>query len=256
MDILYPSQQIKSLINGLAAGVSGRTEGRGGEGCNNHSHPHHRTPVYRPHTINHNFASNIKTSISCYLLDSKMSNIDITLPSRVPEMSRYHTIGTGLKPFAIYILSSNTNTPSLPDLLKTTNSLCPRPDYVKAPPKTIFKNSLKEVINYHLTLSQFDPRYLLAVTTEDWRERGIQVVTLDDDELDCKPDLFRIKAEDSGILLVNLQIGNTDWFEAKENYSLPSPATAERDDKDDKDADTDTDDSKYYAPSTSLTGSP
>lgn len=181
-----------------------------------------------------------------------MSDIDITLPSRVPEMSRYHTIATGLKPFALYILSPHPL--DLPDLLKTTNSLCPRPDYVKAAPKTIFKNSLKEVVNYHLTLSQFDPRYFLAVTTEDWREKGILVVTLDDDDLDCEPDFFRVKAEDAGILLVNLQIGNTDWFEARENYSLPSPATAERDDKDDKDADTD--ESKYYASPASLTGSP
>lgn len=153
-----------------------------------------------------------------------MSDIDITLPDRVPEMSRHHSIATGLKPFAIYILSSDPNPSDLDALIETTNSLCPRPGYVKPPPTAIFENNLKSVIHYHLTLSSFDPRYFLAATTENWREKGVLVITLDDDDLDCKPDSFRCKAEDTGILLVNLQIGNTDWCEARENYEIRDEA--------------------------------
>ena len=29
-----------------------------------------------------------------------------------------------------------------------------------------------------------------------------------------------MKIEESGLLLVNLQIANTDWYEAKENYEV------------------------------------
>ncbi|KAF4633502.1 hypothetical protein G7Y89_g4617 [Cudoniella acicularis] len=43
------------------------------------------------------------------------------------------------------------------------------------------------------------------------------MVTLDDDELQCNVDSFRIKAETSGLAYVNLNIGNSSWEEGKEN---------------------------------------
>ncbi|KAF1348207.1 hypothetical protein BDV97DRAFT_400367 [Delphinella strobiligena] len=147
-----------------------------------------------------------------------MSEIDLTLPSRVPEISHYHTIPTKLNPFAIYNLSPSTD---LQNILEATNSLCPR-SCISAAPSAFPNDSLSSIIKHHLTLpsDQFDPRYFLAVTSEDWREEGILVVTLDDDELECRPDAFRVKAQDAGLLLLNLQVGNTDWGEAKENYEI------------------------------------
>ncbi|KAH0370215.1 hypothetical protein KCU65_g2631, partial [Aureobasidium melanogenum] len=144
-----------------------------------------------------------------------MSEIDLTLPDSVPEMSQYENRPMTLDSFAIYNLLDPHTSP--PNLVETCNSECPRDDYVhfRASPGI---NSLKGLIDYHLSTTvhdNFDPNYFLVVTDPDWENKGVCVVTLGDEE--GKPDKLTTRTANSGLLLVNLQIGNTDWYEAKEN---------------------------------------
>lgn len=144
-----------------------------------------------------------------------MSGIDLSLPDTVPEMARYQDRPMTLDSFAVYNLLDPHNEP--PGLVEKCNSECPRDDYVyfRASPGV---DSLKGLIDHHLSTTVhegFDPNLFLAVTDPDWEQNGVCVVTLGDDE--GKPDKFIMKTEESGLLLVNLQIANTDWYEAKEN---------------------------------------
>ncbi|KAI4718718.1 hypothetical protein E4T48_05080 [Aureobasidium sp. EXF-10727] len=147
-----------------------------------------------------------------------MSNLDLSLPGSVPEMARYANRPMTLAPFAIYNLLDTRTEPT--NLVSTSNSLCPRNDYVHFRPTPTI-TALKHLISYHLTTTvndNFDPNYFLVVADEDWESQGVLMVTMADE--DGKPDAFVVKAEDSGIVLVNLQIGNTDWYEARENYQV------------------------------------
>jgi hypothetical protein len=149
-----------------------------------------------------------------------MSGLDLSLPTSVPGMARYRDRPMTLDSFAVYNLVGSQDEPS--GLVKTCNSLCPRDDYVRFCKTTPVKpQSLKSLIDLHLNTTaqeNFDPGLFLAIVRPDWKDEGICIVTLGDEE--GKPDEFNIKVADSGILLVNLQIGNTDWSEAKENYKL------------------------------------
>lgn len=147
-----------------------------------------------------------------------MSNLDLSLPATVPGMARYRDRPMTLDPFAVYNLVGSQDEPS--DLVEICNSLCPRDDYVRFR-KTSNISSLKSLIDFHLNTTaqeNFDPGLFLVVTDPEWKGKGLCILTLGDDE--GKPDKFTIKIADSGILLVNLQIGNTDWSEAKEDYEL------------------------------------
>lgn len=147
-----------------------------------------------------------------------MSDIDLSLPATVPGMARYRDRPMTLDPFAVYNLVGPQDEPS--DLVKSCNSLCPRDDYVHFRKTShINPRSLESLIDLHLNTTaqeNFDPGLFLVVADPNWKERGIYIITLGDDE--GKPDKFNIKVVDSGILLVNLQIGNTGWSEAKEDY--------------------------------------
>lgn len=147
-----------------------------------------------------------------------MSDIDLSLPATVPGMQRYRDRPMTLDSFAVYNLIGARDPQS--DLVETCNLLCPRDDYVHFR-KTSDVNSFESLINLHLETTaqaKLDPGLFLVVADQDWKENGLYVVTLEDDE--GKPGKFLVKAEDSGILLVNLQIGNTDWTEAKESYEI------------------------------------
>ncbi|KAG9648128.1 WD40 repeat-like protein, partial [Aureobasidium melanogenum] len=149
-----------------------------------------------------------------------MSGIDLSLPDSVPAMARYQDRPMTLDSFAIYNLLDPHNEPA--GLVEKCNSECPRDDYVhfRASPGI---NSLKDLIGYHLSTTvqeSFDPNFFLVVTDPDWEQKGVCVVTLADEE--GNPDKFTIKTGESGLLLVNLQIANTDWYEAKESAEFDS----------------------------------
>ncbi|KAI4734394.1 hypothetical protein E4T50_15073 [Aureobasidium sp. EXF-12298] len=145
-----------------------------------------------------------------------MSRLDLSLPDSVPAMAQHSDRPMTLDSFALYILVDTETEHS--HLIEECHAQCPRDDYIyfrKAPDV----NSLKTLIDFHLTTTVsdgFDPNLFLVVTDLNWQQKGVCIITLSDD--DGKPDMFQIKAEDSGIVLINLQIGNTDWYEARENY--------------------------------------
>jgi len=165
---------------------------------------------------------------------------DLTLPSKAPGMERYHHTPMELLPFALYTLVDFTDE-ELTQLQAVCESEtdCDPGTKVKYPAQYKYVGGpLRAAFAYHLQLGregEFDPTYFIAATSQDWREKGVLLVTLDDDDLECNVDSFQTRAETSGLSLVNLQVGNTDWFEEKENYELGNGDDDETPDEDSND---------------------
>ncbi|KAL0260176.1 hypothetical protein SLS55_005922 [Diplodia seriata] len=165
---------------------------------------------------------------------------DLTLPPTAP-VERYRDEPMELRPVAVYTLVDLTDT-ELEELRRVCESECvgSEPgDNVRLAPQPRFVGSpLRAVYDSHLELGPqrtFDPIYFIAAVDTDWRRKGVLLVTLDDgnfDEPGCKTDSLLVKPEDSGLVFVNLQIGNSDWEEEKESYGLP---TGDDDDDDNGD---------------------
>ncbi|KAF4311485.1 Major facilitator superfamily [Botryosphaeria dothidea] len=66
----------------------------------------------------------------------------------------------------------------------------------------------------------YDSTYFVVAIDRDWKRRGVLLVTLDDQERAYKVDLIGVEAGKTGILLLNLLVANTDWFDAKEHCAL------------------------------------
>lgn len=49
----------------------------------------------------------------------------------------------------------------------------------------------------------------------------VLLVTLDDDDRECKPKTLWKDIKESGLTLANLQIANTSWYEEKQNSVDP-----------------------------------
>lgn len=82
---------------------------------------------------------------------------------------------------------------------------------VRSPRHRFLEGRLRDVVEYHVGLSRegpFDPKCFMVVACRDWRTGGVVIVALDDDEMQCKPDLLWAKADDAGSALVNLQMSN------------------------------------------------
>ena len=125
----------------------------------------------------------------------------------------------GILPFALYTLF-DMNDNDFTQLRVACESLYEDEGIVRRAPRSKFtEEPLQAIVDYHLELGrsgEYHPTYFIVAVHQDWKSKGVIVVTLDDDELECRPDLLWTQAEESGILLVNLQIANTDWYEAKE----------------------------------------
>jgi len=64
----------------------------------------------------------------------------------------------------------------------------------------------------------FEWRYFVAADQKDWRKEGLTVVTFKD--FQGNVDTARFRASDVGLILVNLQIGNSDWYEQKGCFGI------------------------------------
>ncbi|KAL9615687.1 MAG: hypothetical protein Q9160_009335 [Pyrenula sp. 1 TL-2023] len=155
-------------------------------------------------------------------------NPDLSLPSKAPSMARYHNEPMTLHPAALYTLVDLTDA-ELEDLERECEAGCidtgsERGTSVRLAPQTHFVGQpLRAVFDYHLELGRqntFEPTYFVAAVDKEWRRKGVLLVALDDDELDCNVDSLRIKAVDAGLSVVNLQIGNSSWAEEKEGYEF------------------------------------
>lgn len=141
---------------------------------------------------------------------------DLSLPERVPEMERYHDAPMSLLPFALYTLCKLDNNKS-----ESYRQMCATEiddDQVRLPPRRNFHGeSLRAIIRYHVELGrqgEFDATYFIVCAYGDCS--SVVLVTLDDDDIECKPDLLWVPMDQAGLLCTSLQIFNTDWSEAKE----------------------------------------
>jgi hypothetical protein len=150
------------------------------------------------------------------------------------------------RPVALYTLVDITDA-ELQELRQVCESACEPPDSganVRLPPQAKFIGEpLRAVFDSHLELGRgnvFDPTHFIVAVDKNWRANGVLLVTLDDEDEDedeePKVDSFRIKAEDSGLCIVNIQIGNSDWSEEKESYAIePQEGGGSGGDDDDND---------------------
>lgn len=135
-------------------------------------------------------------------------------------MAAYHDREGSDVPFAVYTLCS-VDEVDITEIIKICDSACEIEGQVIRPPRHHFpEGRLRDVVEYHVELArdgQFDPKYFMVVACPERRLKGVVIVALDDDEMRCKPDLLWLKAEDSGLALVNLQMSNVSWEELKED---------------------------------------
>lgn len=149
----------------------------------------------------------------------------LTLPSKAPGMEDYHNRPMQLLPFALYTLVEFTDE-ELNQLQQACESEidCAPGTKVKFPAQSRnITGPLRAAFDYHVQLGkegEYDSTYFIAATSLHWRVEGVLLVTLDDDDLECNVDSFRIRADTSGLSLINLQVGNTDWVDVKENYEI------------------------------------
>lgn len=172
---------------------------------------------------------------------------DLTLPAKAPGMERYHNTPMKILPVALYTIVDLTDD-ELRELGEACESQCdqePESTVRLAPRCKFVGQPLRAAFDYHLELGKagaYDPTYFIAAISRAWRSDGVLVVTLEtDDELDCDVDSFRVKAEDSGVMMVNLQISNSRWAEEKEGYALDDDDDGGDDNDDDGDGDNDKD---------------
>lgn len=153
---------------------------------------------------------------------------DLSLPARAPSMARYHDQPMTLHPTALYTLVELSDA-EMEGLQRECEAGCidtghePGSSVRPAPQSRFVGQPLRSAFDYHLDLGTqdtYEPRYFIAAVDKDWRSKGVILVTLDDDELECNVDQFRIKAVDSGLSVVNLQIANSSWEEEKESYEF------------------------------------
>lgn len=141
---------------------------------------------------------------------------DLTLPERIPEMAQYHDKPMDLLPFAFYTLCEIDD-----EKLEAYRLICTtdtQDKNVKFPPQYKFVDEpLQSVVDHHLELGkegEFDAQYFaVCVYADSWT---VVIVTLDDEDLQCEPDLMWMGMDQVGSALVNMQIANIDFHEFKE----------------------------------------
>lgn len=163
---------------------------------------------------------------------------DLSLPPTAP-VERHRDEPMELLPAVLYTLVDLSDA-ELDELQRVCESQIPDVDLganVRRPPESRFVGrSLRAVYDYHLELGSqrtFDPIYFVVATAKDWKRKGVLLVTLDDGDFDtpgCKTDSFFIKPAESGLSFVNIQIGNSDWFEERECYGTSPGSDGDGDD--------------------------
>jgi hypothetical protein len=154
---------------------------------------------------------------------------DLSLPAKAPSMARYHDEPMSLRPAALYTLADLSDA-ELRNLERECEAeyadqrpepgsavrLAPQPRFIGQPLRAVFDHHLQYIEENH----DYERTYFIAAVDRDWMSRGVLLVTLDDDDLECVVDSFRIRASQTGSAIVNLQIANTGWDEMKEGYEL------------------------------------
>ena len=164
---------------------------------------------------------------------NSVMSVDLSLPrSSSPIINPYKDAPGLLLPFSLYIHVDLDSPDELANIEKECNRQIPGCTGVERAPRHDMRGrplraALDEHLNNVISKRHFEPFYFVAVTNQDWRDKGVLLVAMDDgsdDEVSCV-DQMRVSAAEAGLFLVNLQIGNTDWSEYKEqkdddNYCL------------------------------------
>jgi len=170
--------------------------------------------------------------------------LDLTLPTTAPSAAAWRTKSISSCKAALYSLINFTDaelqelqneceSESDPEVQEgATVSLAPQASFVDQP--------LRAVFDYHLELAkenEYYPTFFIVTVDHDWKANGVLLVTLDDeDEPEGKVDYFRLRARHSGLIFVNLEIGNSDWMEEKGCYEIkPGQGDTNTDDEDGND---------------------
>ncbi|EKG21363.1 hypothetical protein MPH_01355 [Macrophomina phaseolina MS6] len=163
-------------------------------------------------------------------------------------MAQYHDKDMAMHPAALYTLADLSDN-EMQRLQQECESQCTDAEagssVLLAPKSRFVGQALRAVYEYHLELGAqdtYDHRYFIVAIHKDWEKKGVLLVTLDDDCLECKVESFRVHARDAGIIILNLQVANSDWAEEKENCELHSDNDDDDDDGDNNDEDDDDDD--------------
>ena len=146
------------------------------------------------------------------------AKLDLNLPERASESVAERLVHTlSSLPFAIYTLVDLPET-EFEALIKCCNSdeaLDDDQKPVQRPPNwnAFIGKPLRVVFDFHGSpgdhQKDFDDHFFLAVTTPDWRDRGIMLVIIHTIKEDGKVCSFQCKASTTSVGLINLQVGNT-----------------------------------------------
>ncbi|KAL2205974.1 hypothetical protein CC79DRAFT_1334299 [Sarocladium strictum] len=156
--------------------------------------------------------------------------IDLTLPeTSSPAIDPYKEMPGELNPFALFVHIPFDDGKEVAEIERVCNQEARDgeddfDDVVKrATPRFDFRDeplraSVAYFIDTLLPTKKWDYFYFIAVVDEDWREKGVLMVTMDDgtNEDEAHIDICRVPAAESGLNLMNLQISNMDWEEYKD----------------------------------------
>jgi len=168
------------------------------------------------------------------MADLHFPNLD--LPATAPPVGRSRK-GWDLDPAALYTLV-DLSEDELNSVLTACNS---PPEFdggygpVKTPPRARFIGEpLRAVFDYHIELVQcekFAPIMFIVVVDRNWENEGVLFVMLDAEphEREGKTEKIRVKVEESGSIVANIQVDNMDWDELKEYHDLANQVDEEED---------------------------
>lgn len=171
--------------------------------------------------------------------------MDLSLPPRWPSEARFDAMD--VLPSALYTLVDLTDE-ELQQVRQACETACietgselnssvriaTQPRFLEQPLRAVFDHHVEwRARNGPL---EFDPKMFIVVVNVEWQQKGVLVVTLDDEEEDGgNVDSFFTKAEDAGNIVGNMQIGNMGWDELKSAFELDAGGDRDGNDGDDDD---------------------
>lgn len=171
--------------------------------------------------------------------------MDLSLPPRWPSEARFDAMG--ILPSALYTLVDLTDE-ELHQVRQACEAACiedgnvPNSSVRIATQPRFIGQPLRAVFDHHVAWRardaplEFDPKMFVVIVDLEWQQKGVLIVTLDDEEEeDGKVDSFFTNAEDAGRIIVNIQISNMDWDELKSTFGLEAGDEHDGDDGDDDD---------------------
>jgi len=152
-------------------------------------------------------------------------NLDLTLPPTASASYLSQNPGTDLLPAALYtlVILSEDELHEVACACEFDSGLEEGKVVRPAPEPHFVSQSLKAVYDSHLQLGaqgEFDPIFFVVVVEKNWKERGVLLVTLENDDEPPGIDSFFCRPEGAGSTVQNLQIANSDWTECREHYRV------------------------------------